>query len=130
MDYRRRKKIQLKTPEVIPGGVTVRKGKKEKRKREKRGRGKHSLTRSPKKPLGSPEGQEGGGRKGKKNKRGNGNTSESMERPKCDMGNGIAGWTGQERGMDSGKVLIAPRLTGNTPRFSFVFPQNWIPTSD
>lgn len=31
MDYRRRKKIQLKTPEVIPGGVTVRKGKKGKR---------------------------------------------------------------------------------------------------
>lgn len=50
MDYRRRKKIQLKTPEVIPGGVTVRKGKKGKRKGEKRGRGKHSLTRSPKKP--------------------------------------------------------------------------------
>lgn len=97
MDYRRRKKIQLKTPEVIPGGVTVRKGKKGKRKGEKRGRGKHSLTRSSKKPLGSPERQEGGERKGKKNKRGNGNTSESMERPKCDMGNGIAGWTGQER---------------------------------
>lgn len=44
MDYRRRKKIQLKTPEVIPGGVTVRKGKKGKRKGEKRGRGKHSLS--------------------------------------------------------------------------------------
>lgn len=69
MDYRRRKKIQLKTPEVIPGGVTVRKGKKGKRKGEKRGRGKHSLTRSPKKPLGSTVGQEGGERKGKKNKR-------------------------------------------------------------
>lgn len=76
MDYRRRKKIQLKTPEVIPGGVTVRKGKKGKRKGEKRGRGKHSLTRSPKKPLGSTVGQEGGERKGKKNKRGNGNTTE------------------------------------------------------
>lgn len=36
MDYRRRKKIQLKTPEVIPDGATVRRGKKEKRKKEKR----------------------------------------------------------------------------------------------
>lgn len=57
MDYRRRKKIQLKTPEVIPGGVTVRKGKKGKRKKEKRGEGEalaHALSeKAPRIPGGT-----------------------------------------------------------------------------
>lgn len=70
--------------------------KKEKKKGEEETLAHALSERAPRIPgrTGEREREE---RKGKKNKRGNGNTSESIERPKCDMGNGIAGWTGQER---------------------------------
>lgn len=106
MDYRRRKKIQLKTPEVISGEGGGGRGEETE---------KHSRSEG-----GAPRGGTEKGSRKWRNGRGIGNGRASV---KCDR-NAIweTGWTRENGIGHGGKVLIAPRLAGNTRRFSLASP--------